>query len=178
MMTIATPRPAGKRERTRQAILNAAMQIIASKGLEAASIDELMQQAGMARGTFYNYFQSREDVLNAVVEQIRDHLHEQIEARIPASVSAPETIVACMMYGVLQYSLDHPCIGWVLVRLGGDNDWFAPYDVDSRQFPRADDALLAMVKRDMPFLIIHTYIEGTVNTLLRRALKQHLSIDQ
>lgn len=165
----------GKRERTRLAIIHAAMNIIASKGLDAASIAELMHETGMARGTFYNYFQSREDVLQAVLEYVRKLLHEKIELHIPDN-QPPEVIIACMMYGVMQYSLDHPAMGWVVVRLGGDNDWFSPYDFKSRQFPRADDAVLALIKKDTPLMIIHTYIEGSVNTLLRRVLKQHIGI--
>lgn len=174
MMTKAV---AGKRARTRQAIIDAAMHIIADKGLEATSIDELMQAAGMARATFYNYFQSRDDVLTAVVEQVRQHLHEKIESAIPHDYP-PQVLVACMMYGILQYSLNQPCLGWVLVRLGGDNDWMAPYDVENGQFPRADNAILALIKRDIPFSIIHTYVEGAVNNLLRRSLKNHITIDE
>jgi AcrR family transcriptional regulator len=166
-----------KRERTRKAIIDAAFNIIADKGLFNTSIDELMNEAGMARGTFYNYFQTRDEVLQAVVEELRTHLHEHIETRIADNLE-PETVIACMMYGIVQYSLDKPCLGWVLVRLGGDNDWFSPYEIESAQFPRADAALLSLVKRDFPFIVIHTYIEGAVNHLLRRLLSEHIDIQR
>ena len=164
-----------KRERTRLAIIDAAFDIIADKGLFSTSIDELMQAAGMARGTFYNYFQGRDEVLQAVVEQLREHLHIHIEQHIPEDLPA-EAIVACMMYGIMQYSLDKPCFGWVMVRLGTDNDWFSPYELESAQFPRSDAALLSLIKRDMPFAIIHSYIEGAINNLLRRTLCGHIDI--
>lgn len=162
-----------KRERTRLAIINAAITVIAEKNLNNASIDDLMHAANMARATFYNYFQSREEVLQAVVEELRFRLHQNIEQHIPEEASA-EDIIACMMYGIMQYSQDNPDIGWTLARLGSDMDWFSPYDLDTRQFPRADDALLSLIKRDVPFVIIHTHIEGAVNTLLRRVLKNHI----
>lgn len=163
----------GKRERTRLAIINGAISVIADKNLGDASIDDLMQAANMARATFYNYFQSREEVLQAVVEELRSRLHDNIEKHIQADAS-PEEIIACMMYGIMQYSIDNIAIGWALVRLGGDIDWFSPYDIETRQLPRADAALLTLIKYDIPFVIIHTYIEGAFNTLLRRLLKEHI----
>jgi AcrR family transcriptional regulator len=174
-MTISnSPKAAsGKRERTRLAIINAAISVIADKSLDNASIDDLMQAANMARASFYNYFQSRDEVLQAVIEEIRSRLHDNIEIHIQAEAGAAE-IIACMMYGIMQYSLDNPSIGLTLMRLGGDTDWFSPYDLESRQFPRADDAILTLIKYDFPFAIIHTYIEGAFNTLLRRVLKQHI----
>lgn len=162
-----------KRERTRLAIINAAITVIADKNLGDSSIDDLMQAASMARATFYNYFQSREEVLQAVVEELRLCLHDNIEQHIQPKASAEE-IIACMIYGVMQYSLDNPAIGWALVRLGGDNEWFSPYELETRQFPRTDDALLSLIKRELPFVIIHTYIEGAVNNLLRRVLSGHI----
>jgi AcrR family transcriptional regulator len=162
-----------KRERTHAAIIHAAITVIAEKNLGSASIDDLMQAAGMARATFYNYFQTREEVLTAVVEEIRLSLHLNVEQHIPSEASAEE-IVASMMYGILQYCIDHPTVGLALVRLGGDIDWFYPYELSTGQFPRADAAILSLIKRDMPFVIIHTYIQSAVNTLLSRVLKQHI----
>lgn len=163
--------PLGKRDRTRLAIINAAMQIIAKKGLDAASIDDLMAQADMARGTFYNYFQTREEVLDAVVEHLREHLHEAIESRIPDKLSS-EAIIACMIYGLYHHSMNNPCLGRVIVRLGADNDWFSPYDLEAQHFPRADAAVLDLIKDKTQFPIALTFIEGVGNNHIRRSLQQ------
>lgn len=163
-----------KRERTRQAIIHAAITVIAEKNLANASIDDLMQAADMARATFYNHFQSREEVLHAVVEELRFRLHENVERNIHAEASAEE-IIACMLYGILQYSLDNPANGRALVRIAGDMELFFPYNVETGQFERADQALLSITPPEIPFSIIHTYIEGAVHTLLRRTLQGHLN---
>lgn len=165
----------GKRERTRQAIINAAISIIASKGLPGTSIDELMGHAGMARGTFYNYFQTREELLNTVLEEMREHIHLRVEQLIPQNI-ASEAVVACMMYGIIRYSLDHPCLGWVLIRLANDNDFFQLPNVDDPYFPRANAAIMNVTKRDIPFLTVHTYITGIVNRLLNHLLMQHIDL--
>lgn len=54
-----------KRERTRQQLLVAAAQVFAEKGVEAAAIQEIAAVAGVANGTFYNYFETKDAVLEA-----------------------------------------------------------------------------------------------------------------
>jgi AcrR family transcriptional regulator len=46
----------------RSKILDAAYKVFADKGFEHATVADIVAEAGVARGTFYNYFQSVEDV--------------------------------------------------------------------------------------------------------------------
>src|ERR1051326_4440011 len=59
-------RPAGKRdqnkERTKQKILDAALQLFREKGLEATTTKQISQKAGIAEGTLFNYFKTKEDL--------------------------------------------------------------------------------------------------------------------
>ena len=76
----------------RQRLLDAAAAEFAAKGLDGARIDDISLAAGLAKGTIYNYFDSKLDVFRAVVGEwarrsahareplpgdasIRDHLH-------------------------------------------------------------------------------------------------------
>lgn len=52
----------GKRERTRRQLLLAAMQVYAQKGVGGASLQDIATAAGVASGTIYNYFTTREEV--------------------------------------------------------------------------------------------------------------------
>lgn len=79
--TIATA--PGKRERTRRLLLNAAVKVFASKSIEAASIQEIAAMAGVANGTFYNYFQTKEDIVEASAVQVGVSFCERIDASIP-----------------------------------------------------------------------------------------------
>lgn len=56
----------GKRERTRSALLDSAVSVFADKGIEAASINDITTHAGMANGTFYNYYRDKQEILEAV----------------------------------------------------------------------------------------------------------------
>ncbi|MEZ5606564.1 MAG: TetR family transcriptional regulator [Burkholderiaceae bacterium] len=51
-----------KRQRTRRQLLLAAMQVYSQKGVAGASLQDIAAAAGVASGTIYNYFSTREEV--------------------------------------------------------------------------------------------------------------------
>ncbi len=63
---------AGKREQTkvanRRAILDAAREVFAELGYESATVRDIIRRTGLASGTFYNYFRSREEVFEALAD--------------------------------------------------------------------------------------------------------------
>jgi AcrR family transcriptional regulator len=58
----------GKEER-RQQILNAARDVFARRGYHAAKIDEIVSGAGIARGTFYLYFEDKRAIFEEIVDR-------------------------------------------------------------------------------------------------------------
>jgi AcrR family transcriptional regulator len=54
---------------TRRALLDAAAQAFAEHGYHQTPIDSVSEQAGVAKGTIYNYFSSKDDVLRALVQE-------------------------------------------------------------------------------------------------------------
>ena len=65
-------------ERTLRKILNAARDEIGQRGFSDSSIAGITQRAGVALGTFYTYFDSKEALFQALVKdmsgQVRDHV--------------------------------------------------------------------------------------------------------
>ena len=73
-----------RRARTEGRIVEAALRVFAERGPDAPVIDEFVQAAGVARGTFYNHFKSVEELLHATSawttrEQLRS-IDEAMEA--------------------------------------------------------------------------------------------------
>lgn len=68
-----------RRARTQVRIVSAAMRVFAEKGPEAAVIDDFVREAGIARGTFYNYFTRTDELLLAVSRALEDALIQAIE---------------------------------------------------------------------------------------------------
>lgn len=69
-----------KSERIRRELFRAAAEIVGEVGYAGASITLITQRAGVAQGTFYNYFESRQDLLDKLLpelgEQMRLHIRE------------------------------------------------------------------------------------------------------
>jgi AcrR family transcriptional regulator len=56
-----------KRERTRAALVAAALDIVAEKGFAAANLDEIAARAGMTKGAIYSNFSSKAELLLAAM---------------------------------------------------------------------------------------------------------------
>ena len=65
-------RAAQARGKRREELLRAATRVFAKRGYRAASISDIIKAAGVARGTFYLYFRSKQDILFAVIDDLRE----------------------------------------------------------------------------------------------------------
>lgn len=72
MLAPAGPLP--KRERTRRALLSAAVQVFSERGIDEATIQEIAHRAGMATATVYNHFSTREEVVQEVAGWLAETL--------------------------------------------------------------------------------------------------------
>ena len=57
-----------KRARTRKELVSAAFNVFAEKGFDAPVVADFIAASGVSRGTFYNYFLTREEILAAVAD--------------------------------------------------------------------------------------------------------------
>ena len=53
----------------RQELLTIAMELFQEKGYEQTMVQDICKQAGVAKGTFFYYFPTKEDVLKAIFEE-------------------------------------------------------------------------------------------------------------
>lgn len=82
-----------KRERTRAALLDSAISILASKGFEATRIIDITEHAGVANGTFYNYFSDKEALLGAAAQGIAVEIARQIDEQMGPIDNAIDRVV-------------------------------------------------------------------------------------
>ncbi len=71
-----------KRERTRAALMDSVINVVAQKGMEAATINEITRQSGLSQGTFYNHFDGRDELI--MVTAIA--LFEEFEAHVSGKI--------------------------------------------------------------------------------------------
>ena len=80
----------GKRERTkaqnRATIIAASREVFAELGYDASAVRDVMRRTGLASGTFYNYFEDKEAVFRAVVDESAQEIRRRLlEVRGQAS---------------------------------------------------------------------------------------------
>src|SRR5436309_12914212 len=82
-------RPEGhKRER----ILDAAVRVFAEKGFYNAKVSDVARLAGVADGTIYLYFKSKDDLLISLFEDRMERINAQVREAIASAKGAPERL--------------------------------------------------------------------------------------
>jgi AcrR family transcriptional regulator len=76
---VARPRSEDKRN----AILDAATRLFAERGLTAAPTSEISKQAGVAEGTLFTYFKTKDDLINALYREIKLELADAMMSDFP-----------------------------------------------------------------------------------------------
>lgn len=75
-------------------ILQSARRVFAEKGFAEATVDEIAEAAGMAKGTIYLYFRSKSEIYLAALKEDMTRLHEETARRMEAARSLKESIRA------------------------------------------------------------------------------------
>ncbi len=127
-------RPRRKRdpEATREAILEAARGVLAKDGKEGLSVAQVAQLAGVNRGTAYQHFQTREQLIEATAEWVGQKLFSAvfgepgIRPEAPGSSGNVEKVIA----ELTEFAMENPELGRVWLyellsskRPAGDTFW-------------------------------------------------------
>lgn len=71
-----------RKHRTRQRLMNAAVEVIAQKGLAGCQVRDVVKRARVSIGTFYVYFEDKRDVFLKILEENNDLLRQALEERM------------------------------------------------------------------------------------------------
>lgn len=72
-------------EERRRDLLDAALAVFTRRGVLAATLDEVVRDAGVAKGTFYLYFQSKDQLLLGLQRDFETTLVDRIDAAVAAA---------------------------------------------------------------------------------------------
>jgi len=121
-MTESKRRRGDKRERTRLALISAALQVISEAGFAGASLDAIARRAGVTRGSIYSNFSGRDELMMAAIAsqgmrldrdfgeslplkmQLR-HFAETLLAQFPAGARDGSLIIEYQLYAMSQPAL-------------------------------------------------------------------------
>ena len=71
-----------KKKQKKDALLNAAFDIFTSIGINKTSISDIVQKAGVAKGTFYLYFADKYDLRNKLIAHKTNKIFEKAETAL------------------------------------------------------------------------------------------------
>jgi len=103
-----------RRAKTRARIMEAAVGVISAKG-SAATIEDFVAAAGIARGTFYNYFQSAAELVEAVSHGVAESVETAI-AGVLDGIEDPALEFAVFGALIARLTVDDPTRRWANVR--------------------------------------------------------------
>jgi AcrR family transcriptional regulator len=104
---------AEKRARTRSELLDSAARVFARRGLHAASVDQVAEEAGLTKGAVYSNFSSKEELFLAMLSERYGERLRELRA-IAAAAGSPE---ATMQAGGVDFA----------ATLDADPEWSALY---------------------------------------------------
>ncbi len=95
-----------KKNLTRAKLMDAAINVIAQKGVEKASILEVTKSAGLANGTFYLYFKNKNELIDAVglsiIGAIVDAIHNPVLADNDPAIQVANHLCAFVQHSAAE----------------------------------------------------------------------------
>lgn len=113
----STKRPRRKRDpqSTREAILEAARQQLSQDGKEGVSVAQVAQRAGVNRGTAYQHFQTREQLIEATAAWVSDKLYRSVfgDPAVAREQPVESVSIAGITEHLAEFAMENPEIGRV-----------------------------------------------------------------
>jgi AcrR family transcriptional regulator len=173
-----------QRVRTRRQLLDAGRSLIAAKGVGGLRIQEITEQADIALGSFYNYFGSKEELLEAVITESLSDLASAVITNVEDDTD-PAEVVALANLRVIRLAYDEPDFARLIVNIGHSEAVFgdavhAPAriaverGIESGRFVVADIEVLLTAVIGGAFALIREILDGRHGTHAHEAFARYV----
>jgi AcrR family transcriptional regulator len=171
----SSPRPPldrAEKADKRDAILDAARRLIARSGLHNTPMSALAREAGVAAGTLYLYFPSKEAMINALYLELLDDQFRAATTSAPPGAT-PQQALWAAWHGLARWHLDHSEASNVIEQCRAAGILSA----ETREFERRDyehaltmfeGAIAAGGLRDLSMTVFHALFVGPIVDLTRQ----------
>lgn len=86
-----------KKQKTKKAILDAAISLFGEKGYEQTSMATLAKKAGIGKSTIYTYFSTKREILIAFCEEELEYVYKEISEQANSDASMVEQLLTIFM---------------------------------------------------------------------------------
>ena len=183
---------AQKRKTTREKLIKGALRAIADHGTDARLIDLVVREASVARGTFYNYFRTSDEIFHEVAKEVSIEIL-RIVGPLTSQQRDPAARVACGVRSVVRLAINHPILAQFIVRGGPPAitegclaSEIVPGDIDagiaSGRFSISDKKVALDLILGPVIMAFHTVLTEKVSmnypNLLAQAILQSLGVSK
>ncbi len=133
-MTIVTNRRERKKAAVRAQILSVGIELFSRRGLDQVTIDQVAAAADVGKGTIYNYFSTKEDIVVAFMADLESRLAPKIRRFTPGNKPLDQILAD---YVLLHFRLKEPYHRFVRVFLAQmflDTERFVPYMLEMQKY--------------------------------------------
>jgi AcrR family transcriptional regulator len=163
-------RGARRRAQTRAKLIEAARLLIARQGVDATRINEITDEADVGFGSFYNHFDSKDAIVEAVLQETIAAQGAAVEA-ITKDLNDPAEVVAVAHRHFVELAAGDPTWAWLLVRLEVSHDVallaLGPYawrdlkrGIDTGRFDVPDPALALVQSGGALLAVMRAVLDG------------------
>jgi AcrR family transcriptional regulator len=136
-MTTVTDTSKNRRERKKAAvrmqILDTAIQLFSQRGLDAVTVDQIAGAADIGKGTVYNYFATKEDIVVAFMVELEARVQTEV-SHLAASKRPLEAILADFVRCQLRFkSPYHRFVRVFLSQMFLRTEQFLPYMIEMQK---------------------------------------------
>ena len=161
---------AGANPDKREAILAAALRLIARLGLHAAPMSAVAREAGVAAGTLYLYFPSKEAMINALYLEVLAHRHRSMAADAEGARgdgAIGRAGLWAFWHGLARWHLDHPDGSSFLLQCKAsailtDETREAERRMDAEGLANFEQAVAGGRLRDLPLQVFWALVAGPI----------------
>jgi AcrR family transcriptional regulator len=114
-MSDREPRGARRKRESRSRLLDAALKLMAERGMEGVTINELTEAADMGLGSFYNHFESKEALHAALLSSVFEEYANAVD-RLIAAVPDPAIAISFGVRHTVLRARKEPLWGQLLLR--------------------------------------------------------------
>lgn len=116
-MAVPEGRVARRRARLRERILAVAETLIAERGVEGVTIEDITEAADIARRSFYHHFESKHDMLVPIARARTKALNRRID-RLVEKIEDPAEVMATAIRHAFRAISADPLCSWFLLHSG------------------------------------------------------------
>ncbi|MGR3279569.1 TetR/AcrR family transcriptional regulator [Acaryochloris marina NIES-2412] len=147
-------------DRRRQNIINAAIDEFTNHSYESASISAIVNRAKIAKGSFYQYFQDKQDLYLYLVDQALEARNSFITTANLPSIQAGFFVYLRVLYQtVLEFQLANPAWSQILFR--GPNHGDVPFREEV--FKRTKTDTIVLIKKYVQEAIAQGQLKSDIN---------------